>query len=83
MFKTLTVPEPIDESDEYRTAVNALADYFEPQKCVDHLVYFFRQESQKSGENITEFYTRLQLLARKCEFANASSQMRVRKYNGK
>ena len=36
VFETLTVPEPTGESDEYRTAVNALTDYFEPQKCVDH-----------------------------------------------
>ena len=43
VFETLTVPEPTDESDEYRTAVNAFADYFEPQKCVDHHVYIFRQ----------------------------------------
>ena len=76
VFETLTVPEPTDESDEYRTAVNAFADYFEPQKCVDHHVYIFRQESQKSGENITEFYTRLQLLARKCEFANTDLEIK-------
>ena len=76
MFETLTVLEPTDESDEYRTAVNAFADYFEPQKCVDHHVYIFRQESQKSGENITEFYTRLQLLARKCEFANTDLEIK-------
>lgn len=76
MSETLTVPEPTDKSDEYRTAVKAFADYFEPHKCVDHLVCIFRQEWQKSGENITEFYTRLQLLARKCEFANNDLQVK-------
>ena len=70
VFETLTVPEPTEGSDEYKTSVKASADYFEPQKCVDHHVYIFLQESQKSVENIAEFYTRLQLLARKCEFAN-------------
>ena len=70
VFETLTVPELTGESDEYRSAVKAFVDYFEPHKCVDHHVYMFRQESQKSGENITEFYIRLQMLARKCEFAN-------------
>jgi len=45
VFKTLTVPEPTKENDEYKTAVKALADYFKPQKCVDHHVYVFRQES--------------------------------------
>ena len=65
VFETLTVPELTERSDEYKTA-----DYFEPQKCVDHHVYVFHQEPQKSGENITEFYAHLQLLARKCEFTN-------------
>ena len=76
VFETLTVPEPTEGSDEYKTAVKAFADYFEPQKCIDHHVYVFRQESQKSGENITEFYTRLQLLARKCEFANTDLEIK-------
>ena len=76
MSETLTVPEPTDKSDEYRTAVKAFADYFEPHNCVDHLVCIFRQESQKSGENISEFYTRLQLLARKWEFANNDLQVK-------
>jgi len=65
VFETLTEPEPTEESDEYKTAVKALADYFEPQKCVDHQVHIFCQESQQSGGNITEFYTRFQLLARR------------------
>ena len=76
VFETLTVPEPTNESDEYRTAVNAFADYFEAQKCVDQHVYNFRQESQESGENITEFYTRLQPLARKCEVANTDLEIK-------
>ena len=70
VFETLTVPEPPEGSDEYKTAVKALADHLEPQKCVDYHVYVFRQETQKSGENIIELYTRLQLLARKCQFLN-------------
>ena len=67
---TLVIPEPPEGSDEYQTLLRALADHFEPQKCVDHHVYVFRQETQKAGENITEFYTRLRLLARKCEFTD-------------
>ena len=70
VFETLTVPSPPEGSDLYETAVKALADHFEPLKCVDHHVYVFRKETQKAGENITEFYTRLQLLERKCEFTN-------------
>ena len=74
--ETLTVLEPTEGSDEYQTAVKAFADYFEPQKCVDHHVYIFRQKSQKSGENISEFYTRLQLLVRKCEFAHTDLEIK-------
>ena len=48
VFETLTVPALTGEGDEYRTAVKAFVDYFEPHKCVDHHVYIFRQESQKS-----------------------------------
>ena len=76
VFETLTVPEPTEGSYEYQTAVKAFPDYFEPQKCVDHHVYIFRQELQKSGENITEFYTRLQLLARKFEFTNTDLEIK-------
>ena len=76
VFETFTVPEPTEESDEYQTALKAFADYFEPQKCVDHHVYIFHQELLKSGENITAFYTRLQLLARKCEFANTDLEIK-------
>ena len=50
VFKTLTVPGPAEGSDLYETVVKALADHFEPQKCVDHHVYVFRKETQKAGE---------------------------------
>ena len=43
IFETLTVPEPAEWNDEYKIAVKALTDHFEPRKCVDHHVYVFRQ----------------------------------------
>ena len=76
VFETLTVPGPPEGSDLYETAVKALADHFELQKCVDHHVYVFRKETQKAGENNTEFYTHLQLLARKWEFANPELEIK-------
>ena len=76
LFETLTVPGPPEGSDEYKTAVTALANHFEPQMCVDYHVYAFRQETHKSGENITEFYTRLKLLARKCQFADPELEIK-------
>ena len=70
VFEALTIPEPTEGSDECKTAIKALSYYFEPQNYVNHHVHVFRQETERSGENIIEFYTRLQLLARKCEFTD-------------
>ena len=56
-FETLTIPEYTEGSDECKTAIKALSNYFEPQNYVDHHVYVFRQETERSGENIAEFYT--------------------------
>lgn len=53
-----------------------LTDYFKPQKCVDHHVYIFRLKTQNSGESTTEFYTRLQLLAPRCEFTDTKLAIR-------
>ena len=38
IFDTLTVPEPQPDGDVYKSAVKAISDHFEPQKCVDHHV---------------------------------------------
>ncbi|XP_077864573.1 uncharacterized protein LOC144350094 [Saccoglossus kowalevskii] len=76
VFDTLAVPEPTEDRDAYQTAVKSLSDYFEPQKCVDHHVYVFRKEVQKPDENVSEFSTRLQLLARKCEFDDVNLEIK-------
>ena len=41
VFETLTVPEPPERSDEYKTTATAPADHFEPQEVVDYHVYAF------------------------------------------
>lgn len=74
---TLTEQEPTKQNDEYKTAIKTLSDYFEPQKYVDHHVYvLFCQKKQNSGESMTEFYTRLQMLLRKCEFADTEWEIK-------
>ena len=55
IFETLSVPEPNEGEDAFRACVKALAEYFEPQKCVDHHVYVFRQQTQKARENVMNF----------------------------
>jgi hypothetical protein len=76
IHETLNVTEPTGGSDVFKICVKALAEYFEPQKCIDHHVYVFRQQTHKSGENITEFYTRLQLLAQKCAFSDSDLEIK-------
>ena len=78
IFDTLTVPapEPDTNGDVYKSAVKAISDHFEPQKCVDHHVYNFRKEAQRPNEKTSEFYTRLQLLARKCEFTDVNLEIK-------
>jgi len=73
---TLTIPAATDQIDAYDRTVAAITEYLEPTKCIDHHVYMFRKESQKSGETISEFHTRLQLLARKCEFATTDLEIK-------
>ena len=66
IFDTLTIQTSESDTNVYQTAVKALADYFEPEKCVDYHVYNFRKE----------FYTRLQLIARKCEFSYSDLEIK-------
>ncbi|CAB4034151.1 Pol poly, partial [Paramuricea clavata] len=58
ILETLNVPEPTEGSDVFKICVKALAEYFEPQKCIDHHVYVFRQQTPKSvGNDNSEEYT--------------------------
>ncbi|CAB3984968.1 Hypothetical predicted protein [Paramuricea clavata] len=36
ILEMLNVPEPTEGSDVFKICVKALAEYFEPQKCIDH-----------------------------------------------
>lgn len=79
IFETLTLPQPSGDPpgpDILARSVAALKNHFEPQKCLDHHVYNFRKECQSSDENVAGFHTRLQLLAKRCEFANADLEIK-------
>ena len=76
ILDTLTIPAATDHINEYTQTLTTLVKYFEPQKCVDHHVYNFRRHSQKSDETVTEFFTRLQLLAKKCDFADPNLEVK-------
>jgi transposase InsO family protein len=80
VFETLTVPA-VDNTvealnDVYKCAVHAFKDYFEPQKCLDHLVYAFRKETQQHDETVNEFHTRLVILAKRCEFTDTDLEIK-------
>ncbi len=69
LHDTLAVPAVVEGGPNvYELVTKAFTDHFEPQRCADHHVYNFRKEQQKPGESISEFYTRLRTLAKKCEF---------------
>ncbi len=80
VFDTLTVPtvstDHADRAGVFACAIKALKEHLEPQKCIDHHVYVFQKEVQRPDETITEFYTRLQLLAKKCEFADPNLEIK-------
>jgi hypothetical protein len=71
---TLTLPE--GEQSAYKKSIEALKEYFEPQKCVDQHVYEFRKEAQKKDEDVASFATRLLVLAEKCEFTNKDLEVK-------
>lgn len=79
IFETLKIP-PVTPNAENQSlfdrSIAALKKHFEPQKCIDQHVYHFREESQKPDENVASFHTRLQLMAKKCEFTNPDLEIK-------
>ena len=80
IFDTLTMPavNPDDQTlnDVYKCATRAIKEHFEPHKSVDHLVYSFRKEVQSTCETVSEFYTRLVILAKRCDFQNSDLEIK-------
>ena len=73
IFKTLQE----DEDKDYKSAVKALTEYFEPEKNVIYQTYVFRQATQGKDETIDEFHTRLRGLAKHCDFANPDFEIKM------
>ena len=63
IFFTLT-----DTGTTYVQAQDKLNEYFTPRKNTSYNCYIFRQESQKQGETVAQYVTRLRLLGTLCEF---------------
>ena len=80
IFDTLTMPavNPDDQTlnDVYKCATHAIKDHCEPHMSVDHLVYSIRKEVQNTSETVSEFYTRLVILAKRCDFQNSDLEIK-------
>ena len=74
IFKTLTEE---GEEKNYKSAVDALTAYFEPEKNVIYQTYVFRQATQRKDESIDEFHTRLRGLAKYCNFGNVDFEIKM------
>jgi hypothetical protein len=48
-----------DTGEDYKTAIDKLNAHFKPLQNVVFCRHLFRQESQKSGESILQFVTRI------------------------
>lgn len=64
-----------DDSDDYEDTKTKLHGYFSPKKNTHYLVYKFRQAIQLPGESLDTFHTRLRMLAKDCEFADADREI--------
>ena len=73
IFKTLEE----SETKDFKSAVKALTEYFEPEKNVIYRTYVFRQATQGKEESIDEFHTRLRGLAKYCEFTNIDFEIKM------
>ncbi|CAB3981251.1 Retrovirus-related Pol poly from transposon [Paramuricea clavata] len=71
IFNTLT-----DTGTDYKTAVEKLDSYFQPQKNVIYERYVFKQTRPSPDELVDHFITRLRQLADTCEFASVEDEIR-------
>ncbi|ELT89588.1 hypothetical protein CAPTEDRAFT_195408 [Capitella teleta] len=59
VYEMLQIPDnseaPAPQRNIYERFVEALRNYFDPQKCIDHHVFNFRKEAQRQDKNKDEF----------------------------
>jgi hypothetical protein len=61
---------------KYDTLKTNITNYFQPRRNLESEIYTFRQASQNKGENIEQFYARLQELSRYCEFHSVDREIK-------
>ncbi len=65
-----------DTGSDYKSALKALNDHFNPRKSVEFERFTFRQSHQEPSKNVTQFHVRLQRLATHCEFADKDGEVK-------
>lgn len=66
------------DTDKYADVKEKLKTYFTPKKNGVYQVYMFRKVVQQQGENLDAYCTRLRMLAKNCEFADANEEIKAK-----
>ena len=67
-----------NEEDDYSAVKTKMNDYFVPKYNIEFERYIFRQASQKEGENLDQFCTRLKQLSVNCDFTEGTVENEVK-----
>ncbi|CAB4027523.1 Hypothetical predicted protein [Paramuricea clavata] len=65
-----------DTGTDFKTALEKLDEYFQPQKNVIYKRYVFKRTHRTPGESVDNYKTRLRTLAETCEFESVENEIR-------
>ena len=77
IFDTLPDTTAGEGGDPFKTAVEALTNYFTPKQNREYEIYVFRQAKQEANESLAAFHTRLRQLAVTCEFDDVDREIKT------
>ena len=60
---------------EYSVLKQSLEEYFTPKRNISYETFKFRQTTQKEGESIDTFHTRLRAMAKFCDFHDIDNEI--------
>ncbi|XP_038063006.1 uncharacterized protein LOC119733689 [Patiria miniata] len=66
----------------YESGKDALTKYFEPRKNIEYERFVFREAKQLHNETVADYATRLQQLARNCEFHDKDTEVKSQIIHG-
>ena len=75
VLNTLPEPEPADNANSYNDVVVALNAYFLPKQNKRYERHVFRGCSQTENDTISQYVTRLRMLAKTCDFADTNDEL--------